>query len=98
MSTLLIPGRHLITSQFMVDYLEAILSTDAVGVEKVGLEIEKPIAVDRIVFLITSANQQGSRYNPVPLYARIIGLERTVAALREKYKVHISYVPIPHLV
>ena len=54
MSTLLIPGRHLITSQFMVDYLETILSTRAIGMEKVGLEIEKSIPIDQIVFLITS--------------------------------------------
>ncbi len=97
MSVLLVPGRHLLTSQFMVSYFETVLSTSLSKLTVVQGRVVPPEPITRIVFPITSANQHGSRYNPVPLYARIALLERTVAPLREKYGVAISYVPVPHI-
>ncbi len=97
MSVLLVPGRHLLTSQFMVTYFDAVFSTPVSAQAMVpgGTQIVEPIT--HVVFPITSANQHGSRYNPVPLYARIAGLERTIAPYREKYGIKVSYVPVPHI-
>jgi SAM-dependent methyltransferase len=95
MTNVLIPGRHLITTAFMEEYLEKILSD---GLDKMTIlgEYTGEEKVEHIIIPITSANQHGSRYNPVPLYARVIGLERTMSLFRQKYNIHISYVPIPH--
>ncbi len=54
--------------------------------------------IKNVIFPITSANQHGSRYNPVPLYVRIAGLERTFSILQERFDISISYVPVPHIV
>ena len=96
MSTLLIPGRHLITSEFMVSYTKSLLEKGIVAHAHLG-EWNGSDKIDHIVIPITSANQRGSRYNPVPLYARIIGLERTFASFRASHKVRISFIPIPHI-
>ena len=96
MSTLLIPGRHLITSEFMVSYTKSLLEKGIVAHTHLG-EWNGSDKIDHIVIPITSANQRGSRYNPVPLYARIIGLERTFASFRASHKVRISFIPIPHI-
>lgn len=95
MTNLLIPGRHLITSAFMEQYLEDIFATGLEAIDIIG-EWSGNKKIEHIIIPITSANQHGSRYNPVPLYARVIGLERTMAPIREKYGVQISYIPIPH--
>ena len=96
MSTLLIPGRHLITSEFMVSYTKSLLEKGIVAHAHLG-EWNGSDKIDHIVIPITSANQRGSRYNPVPLYARIIGLERTFASFRASHNIRISFIPIPHI-
>ncbi len=95
MTNLLIPGRHLITSAFMELYLEEIFTNGVGSMDIIG-EWKGNKKIEHIIIPITSANQHGSRYNPVPLYARVIGLERTMAIVRETYNVKISYIPIPH--
>lgn len=95
MAVVIIPGRHLITSAFMVEHLETLLEKGVSGLPLVG-NWQGANEVRHLIIPITSANQHGSRYNPVPLYARLIGLERTLALFREKHNVRISYVPIPH--
>ena len=97
MSTLLIPGRHLLTSEYMVQYLGTVLSRPLTELTLVGGESFVADAITHIVVPITSANQHGSRYNPVPLHIRIVGLERTLAPFRTKYGLRISYVPVPHV-
>ena len=97
MSILLIPGRHILTSEFMMQYLDAVLSP---SFDKEVLAGGCNLASDpitHVVIPITSANQHGSRYNPVPLYQRIIGLERTLAPFRIKHNLRLSYVPVPHV-
>ncbi len=97
MSFLLVPGRHLLTSQFMVEHFESVLSKPAHELLVIGGNAVFTEPISHIIFPVTSANQHGSRYNPVPLYARIAGLERTIAPYREKYGVKVSYVPVPHI-
>lgn len=96
MAKILIPGRHLITTQFMVSYLESLLKN---GLSKSTIlgDWEGDGAIDHVIIPITSANQRGSRYNPVPLYARIIGLERTMAPFRASHNLRVSFIPVPHI-
>jgi SAM-dependent methyltransferase len=96
MTKVLIPGRHLITSNFMVEYLETLLKN---GIQKDAVlgEWNGGSKISHIIVPITSANQRGSRYNPVPLYARVIGLERTFAHFRNTYGVRITFIPVPHI-
>ena len=94
MATILIPGRHVITSAFMVRYLTDLLEQGLASTEVIG-ELNGD-RIDRVLVPVTSANQSGSRYNPVPLHARVIGLERTLQPFRDKYGIQITYVPIPH--
>lgn len=96
MATVLIPGRHLVTSAFMVSYLQSLLEKGIVAHSVLG-EWKGDDVIDHIVIPITSANQRGSRYNPVPLYARVIGLERTCAPFRASHHVRVSFIPIPHV-
>ena len=97
MMTLLIPGRHLLTSDFMDKYLETVLRTSYSKLKWAFDMPENIEPISRIIIPITSANQHGSRYNPVPLHARIAGLERTVAAVRQRHNLHVVYVPVPHI-
>ena len=97
MSTLLIPGRHLLTSEFMVQYLRTVLAQPLSEQVLIGAAGSSLDTITHIVVPITSANQHGSRYNPVPLHMRIVGLERTLAPFRAEYGLRISYVPVPHV-
>jgi SAM-dependent methyltransferase len=97
MATLLIPGRHLLASDFMDKYLESVLKTPFDQLAWVNGVAYHGEPITQIIFPITSANQHGSRFNPVPLYARIAGLERVTARFREQYNLHIVYVPVPHI-
>lgn len=96
MAKVLIPGRHLITTQFMVSYLEALLQNGLTNSLILG-EWKGGDKIDHVIIPITSANQRGSRYNPVPLYARVIGLERTVAPFRSRHNLRVSFIPVPHI-
>jgi hypothetical protein len=52
---------------------------------------------DEIVFAITSANQSHSRYNPIPLEVRAIGVDRFARRLRERgLQAGCRIVPVPH--
>src|SRR5688572_29820384 len=81
MPTLLFPGRHILNTRFQEHYLLDPVHTGA---------------VDRIVFAITSANQSHSRYNPVPLHVRAVGVDRFGRALKERIRVEYRIVPVPH--
>jgi SAM-dependent methyltransferase len=97
MSTLLFPGRHLVNTRFQSDYLRAILgrSPDAIPNLKRGTALpENPI--DRVVFAITSSNQENSRYNPITFYIRAIGVDRFARDLQRSAPFTYRIVGIPH--
>ena len=96
MAKILIPGRHLITTQFMVSYLESLVQNGLTNALTLG-EWKGGDVIDHVIIPITSANQRGSRYNPVPLYARVIGLERTMAPFRASHNLRVSFIPVPHI-
>lgn len=81
----------------MVQYLRTVLAQPIRELTLVEHTAHSLNTITHIVVPITSANQHGSRYNPVPLYMRIVGLERTLAPFRNEYGLRISYVPVPHV-
>lgn len=95
MLTLLFPGRHIIQTRFQEQYLVEHLPA---LVEQMPLLGQRRLAgtIGRIVFAITSANQSHSRYNPVPLHVRAIGVDRFAARLRERQLFDYRIVPVPH--
>ncbi len=80
---LLFPGRHLLNTKFQEKYLWDIFG-----------DKDNPYA--EIVFAVTSANQENSRYNPLPFHARALGLDRFANQYRKKLGVSYRIVPIPH--
>lgn len=96
MATLLFPGRHILHPQFQEEYL---LGHLRIGLERAsGLWGRKRPAgdLDRIIFAITSANQSHSRFNPVSLDVRAIGVDRFARRLKEGLGIDYRIVPIPH--
>ena len=97
MSTLLFPGRHLVNTAFQARYLQGILRMPVDALSFLGAP---PPAghppVTQIVFAITSANQQHSRFNSIPFYARAIGVDRFARALEQGLPFDYRIVGIPH--
>lgn len=97
MSYLLFPGRHLVNTRFQEEYLKRVLSIAPAGlpglIEGRQTPAEPPA---EIIFAITSANQEGSRFNPVPFHVRAIGVDRFASALRRQVPFRFRVVGIPH--
>src|SRR5438045_2895125 len=95
MAILLFPGRHLLTTQFQEDYLRRKFTAGELLRDKYGpnLPIEP---ITQVVFAITSANHANSRFNPIPLEMRAIGLDRFARDVCVPAGVTTRLVPIPH--
>ncbi len=74
---LLFPGRHLVHTTFQEHYLRKVL---------------KMQKIQKIIFAVTSSNQENSRYNPTPFYTRAIGVDR----FARQFKIPYTIVGIPH--
>ena len=81
MAVLLFPGRHLLTTRFQEQYLADLLRTNN---------------FTEVVFAITSANQANSRYNPLPLEVRAVGVDRFARDICGLAGVRWRIVPVPH--
>jgi SAM-dependent methyltransferase len=55
-----------------------------------------PSKPDEVIFAITSANQENSRYNPIPFHIRAIGVDRFARKLQEHMKFRYRVLGIPH--
>ena len=82
MVTLLFPGRHQILTKFQHEYLSNLV--------KSGVNGKK---VERIVFTITSANHENTRRNPIPLYLRVLAIDKFSKDLDVEVKIY----PIPDI-
>ena len=83
MSTLLFPGRHLVNTRFQAAYLASLLGRTPAALTGLRPGAAVPgTRIDRVVFAITSSNQENSRYNPIPFYIRAIGVDRFARALQ----------------
>ncbi len=97
MAYLLFSGRHLLNTEFQRKYLLDILQLP-IGKMKTlnkfaGNGDDK---IDHIIFAVTSANQENSRYNPVPFYLRALGLDRFSKEYRDLLNIKFDILPIPH--
>jgi len=71
MSFLLFPGRHLVNTKFQEQYLKRVLAKPPAslpGFLAGASSLPKPPT--EIIFAITSANQENSRFNPIPFPLR----------------------------
>lgn len=97
MTHLLFPGRHLLNTAFQERYLRGVLE---MPLEQLTfLDEDAPPAgepVDSILFAVTSANQQHSRYNPIPFHVRAIGVDRFARALEQSFAFTYRIAGIPH--
>ena len=85
MSYLLFPGRHLVNTRFQESYLKRVLATmptELPGCLAGIRELNKPPT--EIIFAITSANQENSRFNPIPFHVRAMGVDRFARDLRQQ--------------
>ena len=97
MTTLLFPGRHLLTTRFQEDYLRHLLSAPLISIKEILPGKLVPVEpIGRIVFAITSSNQEHSRFNPVAFYLRSIGVDRLGHSIAKGNAVQRQIFGIPH--
>lgn len=97
MTILLFPGRHLLNTAFQDQYLRGILQ---IPLEQLNFwEGQFPAGadpIDQVIFAITSANQEHSRYNPIPFHGRAIGVDRFARPFEMTFAIRYRIVGIPH--
>ncbi|MBI2591085.1 MAG: methyltransferase domain-containing protein [Candidatus Brennerbacteria bacterium] len=74
---ILSPGRHHMLTKFQHDYLLKLV--------REGVDGQK---VQRILFVITSANHENTRRNPIPLYLRTLAIDRFAEDLECDFKIY----------
>jgi hypothetical protein len=95
MTTLLLPGRHVVNTRFQEGELFRVMGVPVDALSLLG-ERKGFTPITRLVFAVTSANQSNSRYNPVPLEVRTIGVDRFARRLKDALGVSYRIVPVPH--
>src|SRR4051812_10264785 len=97
MSTLLFPGRHLVNTCFQEDFLRSILGKPPTEIAALRRGRSLPTSpVTKVVFAITSANQENSRYNPIPFFVRAIGVDRFARDVSASIDFGYRIFGIPH--
>ena len=97
MSYLLFPGRHLVNTIFQEQYLRRVLSQmppSLPGFLSGKAILERPPT--EILFAITSANQENSRFNPIPFHIRAIGVDRFARQAQANSQLRYRIFGIPH--
>jgi hypothetical protein len=97
MSYVLFPGRHLLNTAYQARYLTGILQMPPQTLpflDGASPAISEP--VDQVIFAITSANQEHSRYNPIPFHVRAIGVDRFARNLELTLGIRYRIIGIPH--
>jgi hypothetical protein len=85
MRYLLIPRRHLATPQFQESYLRRVLSTKPADLPGfIAGRSKLPEPPTEIIFGITSANQENSRFNSIPFNVRAMGVDRFAREVRQR--------------
>ena len=97
MSYLLFPGRHLVNTTFQEQYLKRVLTEPPAAIPGFiagGATLSKPPS--EIIFAITSANQENSRFNPIPFHIRAVGVDRFARQLQNQKPFRYWVLGIPH--
>jgi len=94
---LLFHGRHIVHTREQEKLLWEVLNTPVGKLDLFGQTNINPEAkITHVVFAITSANKSNSRFNPLPLHLRAIGVDRFFTPYRENLCIGNTIVPIPH--
>lgn len=97
MSILLFPGRHLLNTTFQAAYLRQVLQMPLARLDFLdGARPPSSEPLDQVVFAVTSANQQHTRYNPIPFPMRAIGLDRFARSLELALDFAYRIIAVPH--
>ena len=99
MSYLLFPGRHLLNTAFQARYLRGVLQMPPRELEFWGNAAAPPpipSPLNHLIFAVTSANQQHSRYNPIPFHVRAIGIDRFAREMEMSLGIQYRIFGIPH--
>ncbi len=97
MTILLFPGRHLLQSAFQEQYLRDIVNTPLDKLEFLpGSQLQVSDPIDTVVFAVTSANHQFTRYNPIPFHIRAIGIDRFACDFATDFEISYRIFGIPH--
>lgn len=98
MSYLLFPGRHLLNTAFQARYLRGVLQMPPGELEFWGNAAASPLTspLNHLIFAVTSANQQHSRYNPIPFHVRAIGIDRFAREMEMSLDIQYRIFGIPH--
>jgi SAM-dependent methyltransferase len=94
MSYLLFPGRHLVNTTFQEQYLKRVLTEAPAAIPGFmagNVELSKPPT--EIIFAITSANQENSRFNPIPFHIRAVGVDRFARQLQKPFRYRVLGIP-----
>ncbi|HWI57509.1 MAG TPA: methyltransferase [Bacillota bacterium] len=97
MNYLLFPGRHLVNTAFQARYLKRVLTAAPAalaGIVAGGTALSGPPA--EVLFAITSANQENSRFNPIPFHIRAVGVDRFARQLQGELAFSYRILGIPH--
>lgn len=97
MTHLLFPGRHLLHTTFQETYLRQLLHIPLDRLHFSSVPVTLPQGpIDTVIFAITSANHQFTRYNPIPFHIRAIGVDRFARSLEQNYATQYQIYGIPH--
>lgn len=98
MTTLLFPGRHLVTTCFQENYVRQILRLPPAEIPH--LHRGRSVPADRfgrVIFAVTSSNQDHSRYNPISFHLRAVGVDRFARLIADSCAgVTHRIIGIPH--
>lgn len=97
MSYVLFPGRHLVNTKFQEHYLKRVLTEPPVSLPGfIAGRTSSPKQPGEILFAITSANQENSRFNPVPFHIRAVGVDRFARQLQTQVNFRYRIFGLPH--
>jgi len=82
MVNIIFQGRHHLLTKFQHDYFKNLISN--------GINGKK---IDKLFIIVTSANHENTRRNPIPLYLRVIALVKFIKDFNCKIKIY----PIPDI-
>lgn len=97
MSYLLFPGRHLVNTVFQERYLKRVLAEPPDSLPGfIAGRVTLKNSPTEMIFAITSANQENSRFNPIPFHIRAVGVDRFARQLQKLAPFGYRLFGIPH--
>jgi hypothetical protein len=96
MRYLLFPGRHLANTRSQEEDLLRVLRVPLARINIQNSTKDHINGLDTIVFAITSANREDSRYNSVPFFIRAVGVDRFARGVASALGCSYRIFGVPH--